>query len=231
MSVVLETNELSKAYGKGDIKIEALKSASISIKKGEMVSIIGHSGSGKTTLLNLMGGLDIPTKGTIIIDGTDIFKLSEKERVIFRRRKIGFVFQNYNLIPSLNVEENIVLPLLLDHRKPDMEHIQNLIRVLGLKDRIKHLPSQLSGGQQQRVAIGRALAGNPAIILADEPTGNLDSKNSKDILELIQLSVKQFNQTLIVVTHNADIAAKMDKIITIEDGLVKMGGRFQNEKL
>jgi putative ABC transport system ATP-binding protein len=231
MSIILETRNLTKTYGRGETKVEAVKSASISIEKGKMVSIIGQSGSGKSTFLNMLGGLDTPTSGAVIIDGKDLFKLNQKERTIFRRRKIGFVFQNYNLISALNVEENIIFPILLDHKKPDMEYIKQIIEVLGLKDRIKHMPSQLSGGQQQRVAIGRALAGNPAIILADEPTGNLDTNNSRDILKLIKLSAKQFNQTVIIVTHNQEIASKTDQIITISDGIVETAGGIKDEKL
>ncbi|HEX3027300.1 MAG TPA: ABC transporter ATP-binding protein [Clostridia bacterium] len=217
---ILSTRDLCKTYGKGDTSVHALKSTSISIEKGESVAIIGPSGSGKSTMLHLLGGLDYPTSGTVAIDGTDIFSMKEKKLSIFRRRKIGFVFQAYNLIPVLSVEENIMLPLLLDHTAPDMEYISELIRTLGLDSRRRHLPSQLSGGQQQRVAIGRALATKPAIVLADEPTGNLDSKNSKEVLALLHMSVQRYNQTLIIITHNPEIASTADRVLRIEDGIV-----------
>jgi putative ABC transport system ATP-binding protein len=217
---ILTTHGLCKTYGKGDTRVEALKATNISINKGEFVAIIGPSGSGKSTMLHMLGGLDYPTSGNAVIDGTDIFKLKERELSIFRRRKIGFVFQAYNLVPVLTVEENLMLPLLLDHVAPDMTYINELIRSLGLDDRRCHLPSQLSGGQQQRVAIGRALATKPAIILADEPTGNLDSKNSKEVLALLHMSVQRYNQTLIIITHNPEIASNADRVLRIEDGIV-----------
>lgn len=217
---ILTTHSLCKIYGKGETKVEALKPTDITVNKGEYVAIIGPSGSGKSTLLHLLGGLDYPSSGGVNIDGTELFSMKEKNLSIFRRRKIGFVFQAYNLVPVLTVEENITLPILLDHTAPDMEYIDELIKSLGLDDRRKHLPSQLSGGQQQRVAIGRALATKPAIILADEPTGNLDSKSSKEVLSLLRMSVQRFNQTLIMITHNPEIASGADRVLSIEDGTV-----------
>lgn len=217
---ILTTSGLCKTYGKGEAKVEALRNTDISVNKGEFVAIIGPSGSGKSTLLHLLGGLDYPTAGKVTIDGTDIYSMKEKNLSVFRRRRIGFVFQAFNLVPVLSVEENITLPILLDHASPDMAFINELIGTLGLSDRRNHLPSQLSGGQQQRVAIGRALASHPAIILADEPTGNLDSKNSRDVLALLHMSVSKYNQTLVVITHNPEIAANADRVLRIEDGMV-----------
>lgn len=217
---ILETQGLYKTYGKGETRVQALKPTNIAVQKGEFVAIIGPSGSGKSTMLHMLGGLDYPTGGQVLIDGTDIFSLKEKELSVFRRRKIGFVFQAFNLVPVLSVEENITLPLLLDHVVPDSAYVQEIIHALGLEERRKHLPSQLSGGQQQRVAIGRALASKPAIILADEPTGNLDTQNSKEVLALLHMSVQKYNQTLIIITHNPEIAAHADRVLRIEDGLV-----------
>lgn len=217
---ILKTQGLCKIYGKGETRVEALKPTDITINKGEYVAIIGPSGSGKSTLLHMLGGLDYPSSGSVTIDGTDIFSLKEKQLSVFRRRKIGFVFQAYNLIPVLTAQENITLPLLLDHVSPDMEYINELIHSLGLESRKEHLPSQLSGGQQQRAAIGRALAAKPSIILADEPTGNLDSKSSKEVLSLLEMSVKKFNQTLVIITHNPEIAEGAERILKIEDGAV-----------
>lgn len=217
---ILMTQNLTKTYGKGETKVEALKATDISINKGEFVAIIGPSGSGKSTMLHLLGGLDYPTGGKVIIDGTDIFGMKENNLSIFRRRKIGFVFQAYNLVPVLSVEENLMLPLLLDHATPDIGYINELIGTLGLDKRRNHLPSQLSGGQQQRVAIGRALAGKPAIVLADEPTGNLDTKNSKEVLSLLHMSVQKYNQTMVIITHNPEIASEADRVLRIEDGVV-----------
>jgi putative ABC transport system ATP-binding protein len=199
---ILEVRDLCKTYGTGDTKVEALKNVSFSVSKGEFVSVIGPSGSGKSTLLNMVGALDYPTSGKVMIDGRDIDAMTEEELSVFRRRSIGFIFQAYNLVPELNVEQNITLPLLLDYKKPDMQYIDELLGILGLTDRRHHLPNQLSGGQQQRVAIGRALAARPSIILADEPTGNLDSKNSRDVINLLKLSVERYSQTLIMITHN-----------------------------
>lgn len=215
---ILKTVDLCKSYGSGETKVEALKNINISINQGEFVAVVGASGSGKSTLLHLLGGVDKPTSGKAIIDGEDIYKLNEKQLSVFRRRKVGFIFQFYNLIPVLTAEENITLPLLLDNKKVDKEYLEDLLGILGLKDRRNHLPSELSGGQQQRVSIGRALAYKPSIILADEPTGNLDSKNSKEIVDLLKLSVKKYHQTLIVITHDLNIAAQADRVIRLEDG-------------
>ncbi|WP_055669187.1 ABC transporter ATP-binding protein [Desnuesiella massiliensis] len=217
---ILRTIDLCKSYGKNETKVEALKNVNISINQGEFVAVVGPSGSGKSTLLHLLGGVDSPTSGKVIIDDTDIYSLKERELSIFRRRKVGFVFQFYNLIPVLTAEENLLMPLLLDNKKPDIKYIEELLTILNIKERRHHLPSQLSGGQQQRVSIGRALAYKPSIILADEPTGNLDSKNSKEIIELLRYSVKKFNQTLIVITHDLNIAKQADRVISIEDGII-----------
>ena len=222
---ILRTENLSKTYGKGETKVEALKNASFSIEKGEFVSIVGPSGSGKSTLLNLIGALDNPTSGKVFLNGRDIFVMKEEELAVFRRRSIGFIFQAYNLIPELNVEENIVLPLLLDYKKPEKEYIDELLNTLGLTDRRHHLPNQLSGGQQQRVAIGRALAARPAVILADEPTGNLDSRSSRDVIDLMKLSVDKYRQTLLMITHNENYASYGDRVFRVEDGIVtELGG-------
>ncbi len=222
---ILTTQNLCKTYGKGDTKVEALKDVSFSVAKGEFISVVGPSGSGKSTLLNMIGALDFPTSGKVAIDGRDIFSMKEEGLSIFRRRNIGFIFQAYNLVPELNIEENIVLPLLLDGKKPDRHYIDELFGILGLTERKHHLPNQLSGGQQQRVAIGRALATKPAIILADEPTGNLDSKNSRDVINLLKLSVDRYSQTLIMITHNHDFASFADRVLKVEDGVVtELGG-------
>jgi len=218
---ILSTFNLCKTYGTGDTKVEALKRVSFSISKGEFVSVIGPSGSGKSTLLNMVGALDQPTSGTVTIDGREVHKMKEEELSVFRRRNIGFIFQFFNLIPELNVEENIVLPILLDYQKPDQHYIKELLGLLGLTERKHHLPSQLSGGQQQRVAIGRALATKPAIILADEPTGNLDSKNSQDVMNLLKLSVDQYHQTVIMITHNHSYASFADRVFQVNDGMVR----------
>jgi putative ABC transport system ATP-binding protein len=226
---VIHVDGISKIYGKGNNTVEALKDVSFSVKQGEFVAVVGASGSGKSTLLHLLGGLDQPSHGHVHIDGEDLYGLKEKQRAVFRRRKIGFVFQSYNLIPVLNVEENIQLPMLLDHRQPDKAYFNDLIRTLGLDERRKHLPSELSGGQQQRVAIGRALAYRPAIVLADEPTGNLDSANGKEVLELLKLSVRQYHQTVIVISHDMNVAAEADRVIRMQDGRIvedsSSGGR------
>lgn len=222
---ILKVQDLCKIYGTGDTKVEALKNVSFTVAKGEFISVIGPSGSGKSTLLNMIGALDDPTSGKVEIDGRDIGTMKEEELSIFRRRNIGFVFQAYNLVPELNVEENLVLPILLDYKKPDGRYIDELLDVLGLADRRHHLPAQLSGGQQQRVAIGRALAAKPSIILADEPTGNLDSKNSRDVVDLLKLSVERYSQTLIMITHNQDYASFADRVFHVEDGVVtELGG-------
>lgn len=217
---ILEIQNLSKTYGKGDVMVRALDNVSFSVEKGEFVAIVGPSGSGKSTLLHILGGVDTPTSGTVIIDKTDISTLDETALAIFRRRQIGLIYQFYNLIPILTVEENLTLPLLLDGRKPDRARLDDIINKLGLGKRINHLPNQLSGGQQQRVAIGRALINNPALLLADEPTGNLDSENSREIIALLRKFNKEFNQTVIMITHDEKIALSADRIIAIEDGKI-----------
>lgn len=217
---ILKVENLSKIYGKGSNKVEALKNVNLSVNKGEFVAIVGASGSGKSTLLHLLGGLDRPSSGKVIIDGEDIYKYKEERLAIFRRRKIGFIFQFFNLIPVLDVEENIALPALMDNEKVDKVYLEEIIEVLGLKERRTHLPSELSGGQQQRVSIGRALLNKPSIIFADEPTGNLDSKNSKEVIELLKFTAKKYNQTLILITHDVNIAALADRIVTIQDGQI-----------
>ena len=216
--VVIKTDNLSKVYGKDGNKVIALDNVNIEIEKGEFVAIVGASGSGKSTLLHQVGGVDRPTSGKVIIDNEDIYKLKEEKLAIFRRRKIGFVFQSFNLIPVLTAQENIEMPVLLDNEKIDKKYMNELLRILGLEERKNNYPSQLSGGQQQRVSIGRALANKPSIILADEPTGNLDSKNSKEALELLKYCAKKYNQTLILITHDINIAKSADRVITIEDG-------------
>lgn len=217
---ILTIENLSKIYGEGDNKVEALKNINLSINKGEFVAIIGASGSGKSTLLHLLGGLDRPTSGKVIIDENSIYDYKDEELSIFRRRKIGFIFQFFNLIPVLDVEENIELPVVLDNEKVDNEYLDEIISILNLKDRRTHLPSELSGGQQQRVSIGRALINKPSIILADEPTGNLDSKNTREVIELLKFTARKFNQTLILITHDSNIASMADRVITIEDGQI-----------
>ena len=217
---ILDVKNLSKIYGKGETRVRALDNVSFSVNKGEFVAIVGPSGSGKSTLLHILGGVDVPTSGSVIINGEDISQLDETALAIFRRRQIGLIYQFYNLIPILTVEENLTLPLRLDGRKPDKRQIDTLVNTLGLKDRLGHLPNQLSGGQQQRVSIGRALVNNPALLLADEPTGNLDSENSKEIISLLRYFNKQFNQTVIIITHDERIALSCDRVIAIEDGKI-----------
>ncbi|WP_142829719.1 ABC transporter ATP-binding protein [Planococcus soli] len=217
---IVEVKNLSKVYGEGETAVAALDDVSFSVNKGEFICIIGPSGSGKSTLLHLLGGVDQPTSGNVSIDQTDIYSLDETQLAIFRRRQIGLIYQFYNLIPILTVEENITLPMLLDEQKVDPLQFNKISNALGLENRLAHLPNQLSGGQQQRVSIGRALISNPAIMLADEPTGNLDSKNSEEIMDLLKMFNKTFNQTLIVITHDERIALQADRIITIEDGKV-----------
>ena len=217
---ILETKDLRKIYGSGDTEVRALDGVNLQIENGEFVAIVGTSGSGKSTLLHMLGGLDRPTEGKVIVDGKDIFSLKEEALTIFRRRKIGFVFQAYNLVPVLNVYENIVLPIELDGGKVNKEFVQRIVQALGLDGRLDALPSQLSGGQQQRVAIARALAAAPAIILADEPTGNLDSKTSQDVLSLLKVTSQKFSQTIVMITHNEEIAQMADRIIRIEDGRI-----------
>ena len=217
---ILRVEQLSKIYGTGENQVVALDSVSFSVQRGEFVAITGPSGSGKSTLLHILGGVDTPTSGRVMIDGTDIYSLNENNLAVFRRRHIGLIYQFYNLIPVLNVEENINLPLLLDGRKEDPAYFKEIVRSLGLGDRLKYLPNQLSGGQQQRVSIGRALINRPALILADEPTGNLDSKNSGEIMQLLRHSNETYNQTLIVITHDEKIALQAGRIISIEDGRI-----------
>lgn len=217
---ILIANNLTKIYGKGDTAVTAVNHIDLTIQKGEFTAIVGASGSGKSTLLHLLGGVDTPTEGQVIIDGENIYDLKDEKRSILRRRKIGFIFQTYNLIPVLTVKENIVMPVLLDGNKVDDKEVDDLIELLGLTERKNHLPNQLSGGQQQRVAIGRAVINKPAIIIADEPTGNLDKKNSEEIMALLTKAVKETGQTLVLVTHEMDIAAMADRIIHLEDGSI-----------
>ncbi len=217
---ILRVESLSKIYGKGETAVKALDNVSFSVQKGEFIAVIGPSGSGKSTLLHILGGVDKPTSGKVYIDNSDVYSLDETKLAIFRRRQIGLIYQFYNLIPVLSVKENITLPLLLDGRKPDEKHYNEIVNKLGLSDRLNYLPNQLSGGQQQRVSIGRALITNPALMLADEPTGNLDSKNSSEIVSLLKMFNKTLNQTLIVITHDERIALQADRILTIEDGRI-----------
>jgi len=217
---LMEVRNLSKVYGSGEAQVTALKNINLNIEQGEFIAIVGPSGSGKSTLLHLLGGVDKPSSGEVIIKGESIYKLKEKELAILRRRKLGFVFQFFNLIPVLTAEENIEMPVLLDNGKIDKNYMNELLKLLGLEERRNHHPSELSGGQQQRVSIGRALANKPSIILADEPTGNLDSKNSKEVLELLKYCAKKYNQTLILITHDINIAKSADRVITIEDGKI-----------
>ena len=217
---ILKVENLTKIYGKGNTKVTALDNVTFSVEKGEFVAIVGASGSGKSTLLHILGGVDRPTSGKVIVDKEDVYKLNEANLAIFRRRQVGLIYQFYNLIPILNIEENITLPILLDGRKVDREYLNELINILGLEKRLNHLPNELSGGEQQRVSIGRALMNRPAILLADEPTGNLDSKSSKEIVELLKLSNKKYNQTIIMITHDNNLALNADRIITIKDGRI-----------
>lgn len=219
---ILQTTDLKKYYGKEPNVTRALDGVTLSIEKGEFVAIVGTSGSGKSTLLNMMGGLDVPTSGKIVVDGKDLSALNDEQLTIFRRRKIGFVFQNYNLVPVLNVYENIVLPVKLDGDKPDKKFMKEVVRMLALEDKLNNMPNNLSGGQQQRVAIARALVSKPAIVLADEPTGNLDSKTSSDVLGLLKTTSRKFHQTLVMITHNNEIAQLADRIIRIEDGRIAL---------
>ena len=218
---ILKVENLTKSYGKGEAKVDAIKNINLSINKGEFVAIVGPSGSGKSTLLHLLGGVDKPTSGKVYINDVDIYNLKEKDLSIFRRRNVGLIYQFYNLIPVLSVKENILLPAELDNRKIDKDYLDDLLKTLGLKERANHLPNELSGGQQQRTSIGRALINRPSIVLADDQTGNLDSKNSKEVLELLKLSVRKYNQTLIMITHDPSIALQADRVITIEDGTIK----------
>jgi len=215
---IVKMEHVTKIYGSGDTRVWALDDVNLTVQKGESLAVVGASGSGKSTLLHVMGGVDTVTNGKVIVDDRDITTLKDEEVSVFRRRKIGFVFQSYHLIPVLTVEENIQMPILLDHKKPDREYIDHVIEMLGLKDRRKHLPNQLSGGQQQRAAIARALANRPSLILADEPTGALDSTNGNEVMALLQDSVKKLNQTLVLITHNIDLAREADRIVRITDG-------------
>ena len=224
---LLEVKNISKTYGNGETAVKALKNVSFCVEKGEFLAIVGESGSGKSTLLNMIGALDAPTAGKVIIDGKDIMAMKDDAATIFRRRNIGFIFQAFNLIPELTVEQNIVFPLLLDYQKPDKKHLDELLKVLNLENRRKHLPSQLSGGQQQRVAIGRALITRPSIILSDEPTGNLDSKNSSEVIALLKDAARRYEQTIIMITHNRVIAQSADRILQVKDGVVTDLGNVQ----
>lgn len=217
---ILKVENLCKTYGKGETLVKALDNVSFSVEKGEFVAIVGSSGSGKSTLLHILGGVDRPTSGKVYVDGEDVYKLNETNLAIFRRRQVGLVYQFYNLIPILNVKENMTLPILLDSKKVDEKYLDELIEILGLTNRVNHLPNELSGGQQQRVSIGRALMNHPTLLLADEPTGNLDSKASKEIIELLKLSNKKYKQTIIMITHDHDLALNASRIITLEDGKI-----------
>ena len=222
---LLEVKELSKQYGSGDTAVHALKNVSFTVPKGEFVAIVGESGSGKSTLLNLIGGLDTPNNGKIYIDGNDIFAMNDNAMTVFRRRNIGFIFQAFNLLPELSVEQNIMFPVLLDYQKPDKVYLEELLDILNLKERRNHLPGQLSGGQQQRVAIGRALFTRPSLILADEPTGNLDSANSREVIALLKEASTEYEQTIIMITHNMNISRSADRILNVSDGVVTDLGR------
>ncbi|MBU5627633.1 ABC transporter ATP-binding protein [Oscillibacter sp. MSJ-2] len=221
---ILETNGLTKIYGSGETAVHALDGVDLRVEKGEFVAVVGTSGSGKSTLLHMLGGLDRPTGGTVTVDGKELSALKDEELTIFRRRKIGFVFQNYNLVPVLNVRENIVLPIQLDGEAPDEEYVGQIIDILGLESKLQNLPNNLSGGQQQRVAIARALAAKPAIVLADEPTGNLDSRTSQDVMGLLKVTGQKFSQTIVMITHNEELAQMADRIVRIEDGRIVVKG-------
>lgn len=223
---LLEVNKICKTYGNNEIAVQALKDVSFSVPKGEYVAIVGESGSGKSTLLNMIGALDTPTSGKVKIDGKDIFAMNDQKLTIFRRRNIGFIFQAFNLVPELTVEQNIIFPMLLDYQKPDKKYLEELLTVLHLRERRTHLPSQLSGGQQQRVAIGRALITRPALILADEPTGNLDTHNSREVIALLKEASQKYEQTIIMITHNRSIAQNADRILPVSDGVVTDFGRY-----
>lgn len=225
---LLEVQSICKTYGSGETSVQALKNVSFSVSKGEFVAVIGESGSGKSTLLNMLGALDTPTSGKVLIDGHDTFQMKERELTVFRRRNIGFIFQAFNLIPELSVEQNIIFPMLLDYQKPNRKHLNELLDVLSLKERRRHLPNQLSGGQQQRVAIGRALITRPSLILADEPTGNLDSKNSNEVIALLKDASRKYEQTIIMITHNRSIAQTADRVLQVSDGILTDLGRTQD---
>ena len=226
---LLEVHNICKTYGKGETAVNALKGVSFSVPKGEYVAIVGESGSGKSTLLNMLGALDTPTSGKVLIDNKDIFSMKDSSLTVFRRRNIGFIFQAFNLIPELTVEQNIIFPMLLDYQKPNKKYLEELLEVLNLQERRNHLPSQLSGGQQQRVAIGRALITRPSLILADEPTGNLDSQNSSEVIALLKEASRKYEQTIIMITHNRRIAQTADRVLNVSDGVVTDLGRAQEE--
>ena len=222
---LLEVRNICKIYGSGETSVKALKDVSFSVPRGEYVAVVGESGSGKSTLLNMIGALDVPTSGKVLIDGKDIFSMNNRKLTVFRRRNIGFIFQAFNLIPELTVEQNMIFPMLLDYQKPDRKYLEELLTVLNLKDRRNYLPSQLSGGQQQRVAIGRALITRPALILADEPTGNLDTQNSSEVIALLKEASKKYEQTIIMITHNRSIAQTADRVLQVSDGVLTDFGR------
>lgn len=228
---ILRVENLCKTYGKGEAEVQALKNVSFSLEKGEFAAVIGESGSGKSTLLNCIGALDTPTSGSIFIDGQNLFSMKEEKRTIYRRRNIGFIFQSFQLVSELNVEQNIVFPLLLDYREPDQKRVNEILDLLGLTERRKHLPSQLSGGQQQRVAIGRALITQPKLILADEPTGNLDSKNSQDVMDMLITASRHYQQTILIITHNKNLTASVDRVFQVSDGVLTDLGGIANETL
>ena len=228
---LLEIKSISKKYGKGNNAVHALKDVSFSVDKGEYIAIVGESGSGKSTILNIIGAIDIPTDGKVIISNKDLFTMTDSELTVFRRRNIGFIFQGFNLIPELTVEQNIIFPVLLDYKKPDRKYLDELLNILGLQERRNHLPSELSGGQQQRVAIGRALITRPSLILADEPTGNLDSKNSSEVISLLKESSQKYEQTIIMITHSRSIAQAADRVLRVSDGILVDQGSATNEKL
>ncbi len=228
---ILKVQKLCKTYGTGAVKVDALKDVSFSLEKGEFVAVVGESGSGKSTLLNCIGALDVPTSGVITMDGNNLFTMKEEARTIFRRRNIGFIFQSFQLVSELTVEQNIVFPLLLDYRKPKASDVEEILELLGLTDRRNHLPSQLSGGQQQRVAIGRALITKPKLILADEPTGNLDSKNSQDVIDLLTKASRHYQQTILMITHNNSLTSMVDRVLRVIDGVLTDLGGNANEKL
>lgn len=228
---ILSVNNLCKTYGEGEAKVNALKNVSFSLEKGEFAAIVGESGSGKSTLLNCIGALDTPTSGTILMDGQNLFSMKEEARTIFRRRNIGFIFQSFQLVSELNVEQNIMFPLLLDYRKPDPKEVDEILNLLGLTERRYHLPSQLSGGQQQRVAIDRALITKPKLILADEPTGNLDSKNSRDVMDMLIKASRQYQQTILIITHNKNLTVSVDRVFQVSDGVLTDLGGNENETL
>ena len=228
---ILKVNNLCKTYGESEVKVNALKNVSFSLEKGEFAAIVGESGSGKSTLLNCVGALDTPTSGTILMDGQNLFSMKEEDRTIFSRRNIGFIFQSFQLVSELNVEQNIMFPLLLDYRKPDPKEVEEILNLLGLTERRYHLPSQLSGGQQQRVAIGRALITKPKLILADEPTGNLDSKNSQDVMDMLIKASRQYQQTILLITHNKNLTVSVDRVFQVSDGVLTDLGGNENETL